>query len=216
MDTLKILTDQLIVGQADQVSQLTRQSLEEGFEPLEILNSGLIPGMDEVGRRFKEGEMYVPDVLIAARAMRAGMDVLRPLLTQSEVPSLGTVLLGTIQGDLHDIGKNLVGIMLEGAGFEVIDLGVDVSPQRFVEAVQEHQPRIIGMSALLTVTMMGMKKVLMDLQTAGLRDRIVAMVGGAPVTQAFAQEIGADGYAHDAVSAVSTAKDLVSQSGAHS
>jgi 5-methyltetrahydrofolate--homocysteine methyltransferase len=213
MDTLNTITDRLIAGQDDPVAQLTRQGLEEGLDPLEILNRGLIPGMDEVGRRFKDGEMYVPDVLIAARAMRAGMGVLRPLLSQSDVPSLGTVILGTIQGDLHDIGKNLVGIMMEGAGFEVIDLGVDVSPERFVQAAREHQPRIIGMSALLTITMMGMKRVLENLRAEGLRDRIVAMVGGAPVTQAFAREIGADGYAHDAVSAVSMAKDLLARAG---
>jgi len=214
MDTLKTITDRLITGQDDRVAQLTRQGLEEGLDPLEILNKGLIPGMDEVGRRFKEGEMYVPDVLIAARAMRAGMAELRPLLSQSEVPSLGTVILGTIQGDLHDIGKNLVGIMMEGAGFEVIDLGVDVSPERFVQATREHHPRIIGMSALLTVTMMGMKRVLEDLQAEGLRNSIVAMVGGAPVTQAFAQEIGADGYSHDAVSAVETARELLDRASA--
>ncbi len=214
MDTLKTLTGRLISGQADEVGRLTKQALDDGLDPLEVLNTGLIPGMDEVGRRFKEGEMYVPDVLIAARAMRAGMDVLRPLLSQSEVPSLGTVVLGTIQGDLHDIGKNLVGIMMEGAGFEVIDLGVDVSPEQFIQAARKHQPRIIGMSALLTVTMMGMKRVLEDLETEGLRRSIVAMVGGAPVTRAFAQEIGADGYAHDAVSAVSTARELLDRAGA--
>ena len=214
MDTLKTLTGRLISGQADEVGRLTQQALDDGLDPLEVLNTGLIPGMDEVGRRFKEGEMYVPDVLIAARAMRAGMDVLRPLLSRSEVPSLGTVVLGTIQGDLHDIGKNLVGIMMEGAGFEVIDLGVDVSPEQFIQAAREHQPRIIGMSALLTVTMMGMKRVLEDLETEGLRRGIVAMVGGAPVTRTFAQEIGADGYAHDAVSAVSTARELLDRTGA--
>jgi len=213
MDTLETLTQQLIGGQADQVAQLTQQALSESIKPLDILNTGLIPGMDEVGQRFKDGEMYVPDVLIAARAMRAGMDVLRPLLSQSEIPSLGTVILGTIQGDLHDIGKNLVGIMMEGAGFEVIDLGADVSPEQFVQAAREHQPRILGMSALLTVTMMGMKQVLEDLQAEGLRNRIVAMVGGAPVTQAFAREIGADGYAHDAVSAVSAARELLDRKG---
>jgi len=214
MDTLKTITDRLITGQDEQVARLTRQSLEDGLDPLEILNQGLIPGMDEVGRRFKDGEMYVPDVLIAARAMRAGMDILRPLLAQSDVPSLGTVILGTIQGDLHDIGKNLVGIMMEGAGFEVIDLGADVPPERFIQAIREHHPRIIGMSALLTVTMMGMKRVLEDLQAEGIRQNVVAMVGGAPVTQAFAQEIGADGYAHDAVSAVETARELLDRTGA--
>jgi len=213
MDTLKPLTEQLISGQADEVGRLTRQALDDELDPLEILNRGLIPGMDEVGRRFKDGEMYVPDVLIAARAMRAGMEVLRPLLAQSDVSSLGTVILGTIQGDLHDIGKNLVGIMMEGAGFEVIDLGVDVSPEQFVQAARKHQARIIGMSALLTVTMMGMKRVIENLQTEGMRSSIVALVGGAPVTRAFAQEIGADGYAHDAVSAVETARELLDRAG---
>jgi 5-methyltetrahydrofolate--homocysteine methyltransferase len=214
MDALKNLTERLIDGQADEVGRLTRLALDDGLEPLEVLNRALIPGMDEVGRRFKDGEMYVPDVLISARAMRAGMDVLRPLLAQSDVPSLGTVILGTIQGDLHDIGKNLVGIMMEGAGFEVIDLGVDVSPEQFVQAAREHRARIIGMSALLTVTMMGMKRVIEDLQAEGLRQGIVAMVGGAPVTPAFAEEIGADGYAHDAVSAVATARELIDRAGA--
>lgn len=209
METLPALADSLGRGQADQVAQLTQRGIQEGLAPWQILNKGLIAGMDVVGQKFQDGDMYVPDVLIAARAMRAGMDVLRPLLAQSDVPSVGKVILGTVRGDLHDIGKNLVGIMMEGAGFEVIDLGVDVALEEFVSAVKKHRPKIVGMSALLTVTMTGMKTVLDAMQSQGLREGIATMVGGAPVTQKFADEIGADGYAHDAVSAVAKAKELL-------
>ncbi|MFC1682594.1 corrinoid protein [Candidatus Zixiibacteriota bacterium] len=208
METLASLAERVVHGQADQVAELTQKGVQDGLAPLEILNHGLIAGMDEVGQKFRDGEMYVPDVLVAARAMRAGMDILRPLLAQSDAPSMGKVILGTVQGDLHDIGKNLVGIMLEGAGFEVIDLGADVPPEKFIAAVREHRPRIVGMSALLTVTMMGMKTVLDTMKSEGLREEVSAMVGGAPVTREFAEEIGADGWAHDAVSAVSRAKEL--------
>ena len=209
METLASLVESLVEGQDEQVAQLTQKGVQEGLLPLEILNKGLIAGMEVVGRNFKEGEIYVPDVLIAARAMRAGMDILRPLLAELDVPSTGKVILGTVQGDLHDIGKNLVGIMMEGAGFEVIDLGADVSADKFVAAVKEHRPKIVGMSALLTVTMVGMKSVLDSMESQGLRQDVIAIVGGAPVTQKFADEIGADGYAHDAVSAVSKAKELL-------
>ncbi len=209
MEILASLVESLVEGQHEQVAQLTQKGVQEGLLPLEILNKGLIAGMEVVGRNFKEGEIYVPDVLIAARAMRAGMDILRPLLAELDVPSTGKVILGTVQGDLHDIGKNLVGIMMEGAGFEVIDLGADVSADKFVAAVKEHRPKIVGMSALLTVTMVGMKSVLDSMESQGLRQDVIAIVGGAPVTQKFADEIGADGYAHDAVSAVSKAKELL-------
>jgi 5-methyltetrahydrofolate--homocysteine methyltransferase len=209
MEILASLVESLVEGQDKQVAQLTQKGVQEGLPPLEILNKGLIAGMEVVGRNFKEGEIYVPDVLIAARAMRAGMDILRPLLAESDVPSTGKVILGTVQGDLHDIGKNLVGIMMEGAGFEVIDLGADVSADKFVAAVKEHCPKIVGMSALLTVTMVGMKSVLDSIESQGLRQDVIALVGGAPVTQKFADEIGADGYAHDAVSAVSKVKELL-------
>lgn len=209
MDTLKPLTEQLISGQADEVGRLTRQALDDELDPLEILNRGLIPGMDEVGRRFKDGEMYVPDVLIAARAMRAGMEVLRPLLAQSDVSSLGTVILGTIQGDLHDIGKNLVGIMLKGAGFEVIDLGNDVAPERFVDAAAEEGAHVIGMSALLTTTMPTMKAVVELLEGRGFSDDVKTIVGGAPVSADFAREIGADAYGFDAANAVVRVKELM-------
>jgi 5-methyltetrahydrofolate--homocysteine methyltransferase len=211
MDILASLADSLIRGQDDKAAHLTQRGIQEGLSPLEILNKGLIPGMDVVGQKFKEGEIYVPDVLIAARAMRAGMNVLRPLLAKSDAPSAGKVILGTVRGDLHDIGKNLVGIMMEGAGFEVIDLGTDVPPEKFVAAAKQHRPKVIGMSALLTITMMGMSEVLDAFQSQGLRADVVTLVGGAPVTEKFAHEIGADGYAHDAVSAVSKARELLSK-----
>ncbi|KPL17914.1 MAG: methyltransferase [candidate division Zixibacteria bacterium SM23_81] len=209
MEILASLADSLIRGQADEASLLTTRGIKEGLEPLEVLNKGLIAGMDVVGQKFRDGELYVPDVLVAARAMRAGMDILRPLFAKGDVRPVGKVILGTVQGDLHDIGKNLVGIMLEGAGFQVIDMGTDVAPEKFISAVRDHQPRVLGMSALLTVTMMGMKTVLDAMDSQGLRKGVVALVGGAPVTQRFADEIGADGYAHDAVSAVSKVKELL-------
>jgi len=165
--------------------------------------------MDAVGRDFKAGELFVPEVLIAARAMRAGMDILKPLLAEADVPSAGKYAVGTVKGDLHDIGKNLVRMMIEGGGFEVLDLGVDVSPEGFVEAVRENQPDIIGLSALLTTTMTNMKAVIEALEEAGLRDSVKIMIGGAPVTDAYAQEIGADGYAADAATAVDIARELM-------
>jgi 5-methyltetrahydrofolate--homocysteine methyltransferase len=165
--------------------------------------------MDEVGRDFKAGHLFVPEVLIAARAMHAGMSVLRPLLAESGVASAGKYLIGTVKGDLHDIGKNLVKMMLEGAGFETIDLGTDVAPEAFVDAVREHQPALVGMSALLTTTMVQMKATIEALEEAGVRDSIKIMIGGAPVTTAFAQEVGADAYSPDAASAVDVARELV-------
>jgi 5-methyltetrahydrofolate--homocysteine methyltransferase len=188
---------------------LVQKALDQGMDPQEILAGGLIAGMDEVGRDFKAGELFVPEVLIAARAMHAGMDVLRPLLAESDVPSAGRFLIGTVEGDLHDIGKNLVRMMIEGAGFETIDLGTDVKPGAFVDAVRQHQPRIVGMSALLTTTMVNMRTTIDALEEAGLRDSIKVMVGGAPVTDAFAREIGADAYAPDAATAVEVARQLV-------
>lgn len=203
------ITASLIVGDAKQVKELTEAALAEGIEPVRIINEGLIPGMSEVGRRFKAGEFYLPEVLIAARAMHAGLDILKPLLSRYEFKPIGVVVLGTVKGDLHDIGKNLVGMMLEGAGFEVIDLGVDVSPTKFVEMVREKKPKLVGMSALLTTTMPSMKTTIEALEEAGLRGEVKAMVGGAPLTQSYADEIGADGYAPDASSAVDKAKELL-------
>ena len=206
---LERIASNLYQGEDEVVADLVRQGLDQEVSPAELLNGGLIAGMDEVGKDFKAGDLYVPEVLIAARAMRAGMSILRPLLAEGDVPTAGKYIVGTVRGDLHDIGKNLVKMMLEGAGFETIDLGTDVSPDEFVAAVQEHQPQIIGMSALLTTTMPGMKATIEGLEEAGLRDTVKIMVGGAPVTAAFAEQIGADAYAPDAATAVDVARNLV-------
>jgi 5-methyltetrahydrofolate--homocysteine methyltransferase len=208
-DILQEIASNLYSGANVAVAELVQKALDQGMDPQEILAGGLIAGMDEVGRDFKAGELFVPEVLIAARAMHAGMDVLRPLLAESDVPSAGRFLIGTVEGDLHDIGKNLVRMMIEGAGFETIDLGTDVKPGAFVDAVRQHQPRIVGMSALLTTTMVNMRTTIDALEEAGLRDSIKVMVGGAPVTDAFAREIGADAYAPDAATAVEVARQLV-------
>jgi 5-methyltetrahydrofolate--homocysteine methyltransferase len=207
-DILEKIASNLYSGKAEEVAELVQKALDQEMAPEEILSGGLIAGMDEVGRDFKAGDLFVPEVLIAARAMHAGMDVLRPLLTESDVPSAGKYVIGTVQGDLHDIGKNLVRMMLEGAGFEMVDLGTDVHPDAFVDAVREHQPNIMGMSALLTTTMVNMKTTVEALEEAGLRDSVKIMIGGAPVTAAFAKEVGADAYAPDAASAVDLARHL--------
>ncbi len=206
---LERIATKLYEGEDEDVADLVQRSLDEGISPAEILQDGLIAGMDQVGRDFKAGDLYVPEVLIAARAMHAGMNILRPLLAQGQVPVAGKYLIGTVKGDLHDIGKNLVRMMLEGAGFEMVDLGTDASPEVFVEAVRKHGKCIVGMSALLTTTMVQMKTTVDALQEAGLRDTVKIMIGGAPVTAAYAQQIGADAYAPDAASAVDIARDLV-------
>jgi 5-methyltetrahydrofolate--homocysteine methyltransferase len=208
-EILQDIADNLYNGAADAVATLVQQALDQGMGAQEILSGGLIAGMDEVGRDFKAGDLFVPEVLIAARAMHSGMNVLRPLLAESDVPTAGKYLIGTVKGDLHDIGKNLVKMMLEGAGFETIDLGTDVEPQRFVEAVKEHIPDLVGMSALLTTTMVQMRATVEALKEAGVRDSVKIMVGGAPVTEAFASDIGADAYAPDAACAVDVARELV-------
>lgn len=208
-DIFQKIASNLYDGEDTEVAELVQQALEQGMEPGEILQGGLIAGMDEVGRDFKAGDLFVPEVLIAARAMHAGMNILRPLLAESDVPSVGRYIIGTVKGDLHDIGKNLVKMMLEGAGFETVDLGTDVDPQAFVDAVRQHQPRLMGMSALLTTTMVQMKTTIEALEEAGLRDSVKIMVGGAPVTTVYAEEIGADAYAPDAASAVDLARSLV-------
>ena len=210
MVNLDVISEVLQRGDAEKVGELVKKALEENFAPKKILEDGLIKGMDIIGAKFKRNEVYVPEVLIAARAMRVGMEVLRPKLTETGVKSIGKVIIGTVKGDLHDIGKNLVKMMLEGAGFEVIDLGVDVSAEKFVEAVKEHQPNIIGMSALLTTTMVNMPEVIKALEVAGLRDKVKVMVGGAPITQNYANQIGADGYSPDAASATDKAKTFLS------
>ncbi|MFA6622396.1 MAG: corrinoid protein [Candidatus Caldatribacteriota bacterium] len=196
-------------GDANKVAELVKQALEENIVPKEVLENGLIKGMGIIGEKFKKNEVYVPEVLIAARAMHSGMDVLRPKLVETGVKNIGKVVIGTVKGDLHDIGKNLVKMMLEGVGFEVIDLGADVSADNFVVAVKEHQPDIIGMSALLTTTMINMAEVIKELKVAGLRGKVKIMIGGAPVTQNYAEQIGADCYAPDAASAADSAKKFI-------
>ena len=208
MADLSALAENLINGKAPEVEELTKKALSEGVSPAEVLNDGLIKGMSVVGERFKNNEFYVPEVLIAARAMHAGMDILKPALAEFGVEPIGKVLLGTVKGDLHDIGKNLVAMMLEGAGFEVVDLGIDVPPEKFVEAVKEGGD-VLAMSALLTTTMTAMKTTLDALEEAGVKDKIKSLIGGAPVTQNYADEIGADGYARDAASAADKAKELI-------
>jgi len=209
MVDLSKVRDALVNGKADEVRDMVKKALDEGQEVEKILNEGLIAGMNVVGEKFKRNEFYVPEMLIAARAMKAGMEVLRPILVQKDVKPLGTVVLGTVRGDLHDIGKNLVGMMLEGAGFEIVDLGVDVSPEKFVQTVKEKKAQIVGLSALLTTTMPSMKDVIKALEEEGIRDKVKVMIGGAPVTQNYADEIGADGYAPDAASAADKAKELI-------
>jgi 5-methyltetrahydrofolate--homocysteine methyltransferase len=210
-DILQEMASNLYNGEEEKVAELVQQALDQGMAAGEILSGGLIAGMDEVGRDFKAGDLFVPEVLIAARAMHAGMNILRPLLAESDAPTAGKYVIGTVKGDLHDIGKNLVKMMLEGAGFETVDLGTDVDAATFVAAVREHQPNLLGMSALLTTTMVNMKATIEALEEAGLRDSVKVMIGGAPVTAAFAEQVGADAYAPDAASAVDTARELVAR-----
>jgi len=212
MVDLNELKENVINGKADEVKELTQKALGEGQDIEEVLNEALIGGMDVVGEKFKRNEFYVPEMLISARAMKAGMAVLRPLLVNKGVKGLGKVVIGTAQGDLHDIGKNLVGMMLEGAGFEIINLGTDVPSEKFVEAVKDNNAQLIGISALLTTTMLSMKDVVKAVEKEGLKDKVKIIIGGAPVTQNYADEIGADGYAPDAASAVDMAKEILKKS----
>ncbi len=207
MADLAALADALIRGDRDTTSELTRQAIDEGVPPKDILEQGLIAGMNVVGARFKNNEIYVPEVLIAARAMKAGMAILQPKLTEAGIEPMGTVVLGTVKGDLHDIGKNLVGMMLTGGGLEVVDLGTDVSPEQFVQASKESGAQVCAMSALLTTTMPQMTSVIEAVKAAGIG--VKTIIGGAPVTQSFADEIGADGYAPDAASAVDAVRELM-------
>jgi 5-methyltetrahydrofolate--homocysteine methyltransferase len=199
------LANGVIAGEIEKVGDLTRKAVDEGIEPMEIIDNGLMNGMSVVGERFKVGDMYIPEVIMSAKAMSAGMDIVKPLLVGGKSASKGKVLLGTVKGDLHEIGKKLVQMMMESAGLEVVDIGIDISPEKFAEAVREKKPDVVGMSALLTTTMLAMKDTIETLKEAGLRDSVKILVGGAPVTLDFAEEIGADGWAPDAV----TAKDKV-------
>lgn len=208
-EILSALSTAIIQGQKDNIDHLTAQALDAGFSPQDVLDNGLMPGMDYVGVEFRAGNMFVPEVLRSARAMQTSMDRLRPLLVASGAKMVGKVLLGTVKGDMHDIGKNLVAMMCEGAGFEVKDLGKNVAPETFVQYVKEFEPQVIGMSALLTTTMRTMEHTIKALEEAGLRSQVRVMVGGAPVTQSFADQIGADGYASNAATAAELAKRFV-------
>jgi 5-methyltetrahydrofolate--homocysteine methyltransferase len=202
------LSTAVLEGNEERVPKLVQKGLDEGLAPKDILDNGLIVGMNEVGARFKRGAMFVPEVLMSAKSMQAGLTVLRPELVSSGAQLIGTIVMGTVKGDLHDIGKNLVGMMCEGAGFEVIDLGFNVEPEKFIQAIKQHQPNIVGMSALLTTTMRAMGHTIKAIEEAGLRDQVKIMVGGAPVDAEFAERIGADGYGSNAPAGSDLAKRL--------
>ena len=210
-EILQGLFDDTLVGNAPSVKALTEEGLAQGMDPETLLYDALIPSLEEVGARFERGDFFVPEMLIAARAMQGALDILRPLLAETGAKPIGTVVMGTVKGDVHDIGKNLVNIMLEGAGFTVWDLGVNVAPERFVEQVEEHKPDIVGFSAFLTTTMPMFKVNIEAIEKAGLRDDVIIMVGGAPVTQEYADAVGADGYAPDAAATTKRAKDLLAE-----
>ena len=210
-EILQGLYDQTLVGNKPAVLDLTNAGLANGMTPETMLFDALIPSLEEVGARFERGDFFVPEMLIAGKAMSGALDILRPLLAETGAETVGTFVMGTVKGDVHDIGKNLVNIMLEGAGFHVIDLGVQVAPEKFIEAIKEYKPEIVGFSAFLTTTMPMFKANMNALQKAGMRNDVIVMVGGAPVTQEYADAVGADGYASDASTAVRLAKDLIEQ-----
>jgi methylmalonyl-CoA mutase cobalamin-binding domain/chain len=210
-ELLRELYDKTLVGNAPDVLELTRAGLEMGLGPEKLLYEALIPSLEEVGARFERGDFFVPEMLIAGKAMAGALEILRPLLAETGAQTIGKIVIGTVKGDVHDIGKNLVNIMFEGAGFHVIDLGVQVSPEKFIDAIREHQPDIVGFSAFLTTTMPMFKANINALQKQGLRDQVIVMVGGAPVTQEYADVVGADGYAADASAAVMRAKELLAK-----
>jgi 5-methyltetrahydrofolate--homocysteine methyltransferase len=205
-DTLENISQAVIVANLAEIATLTQRALDENIDPQQILDRGLTAGMDHVGAQFREGKMYVPELLRSARTMQISMDVLKPLLTETGAKMAGKAVIGTVHGDLHDIGKNLVGMMLEGAGFQVVDLGKSVEPQAFLEAVKREEPDIVGLSALLTTTMRYMATTISAIEEAGLRDRTKILVGGAPVTEGYAQQIGADAYGSSAPAAVELAR----------
>lgn len=209
MDVLDQVRESVIEGSKADALKFTQQALDENIPPATILNQALVPAMGEIGKRFERKECFVPEMLLAARAMQAGVALLKPHMVEADKQPIAKIVLGTVKGDMHDVGKNLVGMMLEGAGFEIVDLGVDVPPEKFVQAVLLQHPQLVGMSALLTTTMPWMGKTIASLQQAGLRDRIKILVGGAPVTSEYARQIGADAYGADAASAVRVAKSLL-------
>jgi 5-methyltetrahydrofolate--homocysteine methyltransferase len=211
MAELSKLYDAVLTGDAKMAVEVTQEALSEEVDPLELVTKYMVPAMDEVGRRFECEEYFVPELLLAARAMKGSLALIRPLLAEQGAEPVGRVVIGTVKGDLHDIGKNLVASMLEGGGFEVIDLGADVSPEKFIEAVKERKANMVCLSALLTVTMPSMKTTIEALRNAGLRDQVKVLIGGAPVTQQYAKEIGADGYGENANTAVHLARSLAAK-----
>ncbi|GIV19050.1 MAG: corrinoid methyltransferase [Armatimonadota bacterium] len=208
-EELKALAEAILEGKRNDAVELTQKLIDAGVTPKQILDEGLIAGMSVAGEKFKNGEYFVPEILVAARAMKASMELLRPLLVATDVQPIGTMVIGTVRGDLHDIGKNLVAMMMEGAGFKVVDLGVDVTAEKFIEAAKEHNAQIVGMSALLTTTMTYIPEVIKAFDAEGLRPKVKLIVGGAPVTQEWANQIGADAYAPDAATAVDKCKELL-------
>lgn len=209
MMIIEQISEQLRLGDDEKTAELTIKAIEEGISAEDILNKGLLSGMDVIGAKFRDHEIFLPDVLMSAKAMYAGLDILKPLLAKDGIPSKGKVVIGSVKGDLHDIGKNLVGIMLKGAGYEIIDLGSDVAPEKFISAVREHNAQIVGMSALLTTTMPVMKDVVDMLKAEGLADKVRVVVGGAPLSNEYAEEIGASAYCYDAANAVQTVSRLL-------
>ncbi len=207
MANFEALVQSVMDGREAQVKENTKALIDGGVSPLDIINQGLIAGMNIVGARFKTGEMFVPEVLMCAKSMAAGIEMVKPLIAAEDMPNKGTIVLGTVKGDLHDIGKNLVGMMLESGGFKVINLGIDIAPEKFVEAVKEHDPQIVAMSALLTTTMPHMKDTIELIKEEGLK--VKCIIGGAPISQDFADKIGADGYSPDAASAVELCNKLM-------
>jgi len=208
-ELLELMGEDLYDGYADEIVEEVNECLSRGMEPYDVLTQGLVAGMEIVGNDFRDGILFVPEVLMAAKAMKAGMTILRPLLAETGAPTIGSMVIGTVKGDIHDIGKNLVAMMMEGAGFEVFNLGINNSVENFLEAIYEHKPDIIGMSALLTTTMPYMRVVIDALKSEGLRDNMIVLVGGAPLNEAFAEDIGADAYCRDAAVAVETAKKFM-------
>ena len=209
MTPIEELYEAILTGNRDAAVELTRRALEGSIDPQSLIDDAMIPAMDEVGRRFEEEEYFVPELLLSARAMKSALELISPLLSEADVSSKGCIVIGTVKGDLHDIGKNLVSAMLEGAGFEVVDLGSDVSPEKFVAAVEEKGANLVGLSALLTVTMPSMKSTIEALEAAGLRDRVKVLVGGAPLSTEHAEAIRADAYADNATAAVRAAHELI-------
>ena len=212
-DTLQMIKDAVITRQRAEIQNLVQAAVDNGFDPDSIINDGLIPAMDEVGRQFAQGEIFVPEMLVAAMTMNLGLDVVKPLLSGEETRSRGTIIMATVKGDLHDIGKNIVNMMLEGAGFHVVDLGVDMTVDAIIEKIKVMMPDILGLSALLTTTMPEMELAIQELKANGLREKVKVMVGGAPVDNAFAEKIGADGYGADATEAVQLARRLIGAAG---